>query len=184
MRMTEQEEKSTIYFEDLLQEFQTRKGMEIPQTEKKKPSLKGLPIATVILYIMIVALGIMAIILKSDIALLKNDMTGLKNLKAQIATLDPETQISSIESKFEDIEKEKETIKKEMDQLQADLEVIRTEPKNEKKKIQNKPRNRNRSTSNTIVKARNEELLLRKMTTKKIFFSDISRATNPEPPPK
>jgi septal ring factor EnvC (AmiA/AmiB activator) len=182
--MTEREEKSTINFEDLLEEFQTKRGMEIPQTEKKKSSSKGLPIATVILCIMIVALGIMVIIVKSDIAILKNDMTNLKNFKAQITTLDPKTQISSIESKFEDIKKEKETIKKEMDQLQADLEEIKTEPKNEKKKIQNKPKNRNRLTRDTIVKARNEELLLRKLTTKKIFFSDISRATNPDPPSK
>jgi hypothetical protein len=58
MRIIEKKEKVMFNFEDLLEEFQSRRGMETPLTEKEKSSLKGFPRATVILCIMIVALGI------------------------------------------------------------------------------------------------------------------------------
>ncbi len=62
MRMTEQEEKSTIYFEDLLQEFQTRKGWKSSNREENH-LLKACP-SQQSYFTQIVALGIMVIILK------------------------------------------------------------------------------------------------------------------------
>lgn len=185
MRIIEREKQSSVNFEDLMEAFQAREEVDTHgQRKGKKTFLSSFFCANVILSTMTVALGILVILLKTDIVILKNDMTELKNLKAHIATLDPKIQISTVEARFEDVKKEKEAIKREMDQLKADLETFKIESKNEKTMMQKKRRNRTRSPEKFVAHANKDELVLKKISTKKIFFSDISRAMNPELPEK
>jgi cell division protein FtsB len=184
MRIVEQENKYTVSSEDLLELLQTKREEGTPLQERKRPFLSGFPSATTALGIMIVALGIMVIILKSDIGVLKDDITDLKNLKAQVATLDPTTQVKTLESRLGDMKKEKDVIREEMAQLQADLETIKTEPKKEKNKTPNRVRHRPTSTHTKVRKAMNEEVLLKKASPQGMLFSDFSRATSLDPPPK
>lgn len=184
MRIVEQENKSSVSSEDLLELLQTKREEGTPLQERKRPFLSGFPLATTALGIMIVALGIMVIILKSDIAVLKSDITDLKNLKVQVATLDPTTQVKTIESKLGDMKKEKDAIREEMSQLQAELETIKTEPKKEIHKTPNRARHRPPSTNTKVRKVMNEEVLLKKTSPQGMLFSDFSRATSLDPLPK
>jgi len=184
MRIVEQEKKSPVSTEDLLELLQTKREEGTPSPERKRPFLSCFPLATTALGIMIVALGIMVIILKSDIGVLKDDITDLKNLKAQVETLDPTTQVKTIESRLGDMKKEKDVIREEIAQLQAELETIKTEPKKEKHKTPNRVRHRPPSTNAKVRKAMNEEVLLKKTSPQGMLFSDFSRATSLDPPPK
>lgn len=181
MRIVEQENKSPVSSEDLLELLQTKREEGTSLQERKRPFLSGFLISTTALGIMIVALGIMVIILKSDIGVLKDDITDLKNLKAQVATLDPTTQVKTIESKLGDMKKEKDAIREEMSQLQAELETIKTESKKEIHKTPNRVRHRPLPTNTKVRKAMNEEVLLKKATPKGMLFSDFSRATSLDP---
>jgi hypothetical protein len=184
MQIVEQENKSSVSSEDLLELLQTKRAEGSSLPERKKPFLSGFSLSTAALGIMIVALGIMVIILKSDIAVLKSDITDLKSLKAQVATLDPTTQVKTIESRLGDMKKEKDVIREEMAHLQAELETIKTEPIKEKNKTPNKVRHRPPSTNNKVRKAMNEEILLKKTSTKGMLFSDFSRAISLDSLPK
>ena len=84
MRIVEEEKKPSVSVEELLDLLQTKKEKETRRPERERPFLKGLPIATIILGLLIVAMGVMVIILKSDTAILKNDITDLKNLKTRL----------------------------------------------------------------------------------------------------
>ncbi|MBP1735338.1 MAG: hypothetical protein H6Q53_1625, partial [Deltaproteobacteria bacterium] len=97
MRIVENEKKPSVSVEELLDLLQAKKEKEAKHPGQKRSFPKGLPVATIILGLLIVALGAMVIILKSDIGSLKNDITDLKNLKTQVATLDPKLQITTLE---------------------------------------------------------------------------------------
>lgn len=129
MRLVEEEKKPTVSVEELIDLLQTKKEKEGRRPAQEKPFLKGFPVATIILGLLIVALGGMVIILKSDIATVKNDITDLKNLKTQVATLDPKLQITTLEGKIEEIKKDRETMRGEMAQLKDELESLRAERK-------------------------------------------------------
>jgi hypothetical protein len=133
MRIVEEEKKPSVSVEELLDLLQTKKEKEARRPERERPFLKGLPMATIILVLLIVAMGVMVIILKSDIAILKNDITDLKNLKTQVATLDPKLQITTLEGKLEDMKKEKEVMKGEMAQIKGEMEALKAERKKGKK---------------------------------------------------
>jgi hypothetical protein len=184
MRIVEQEERPSFSVEDLLELLRAKNEKGTHPPERERAFLTGLPIAKTALGIMVVALGAMVIILKSDIAVLKSDMTDLKNLKAQVATLDPKTQFINIDNKLEDIGKEKEVMKGEIAQFHAEVEAIKTERKKENNKIPNRLKGRQPSTNNTARAMKNEEVLLRKTSSQDMFFSDVSRATSFDPPPK
>jgi cell division protein FtsB len=184
MRIVEQENKSQVSSEDLLELLQTKREEGALLPERKRPFLSGFPLATTALGIMIVALGIMVIILKSDIAVLKYDITDLKNLRAQVASLDPTTQVKTIESRLGDMKKEKDAIREEMAQLQAELETIKTEPKKEIHKTPNRVRHRPPSTNTKVRKAMNEEVLLKKASPRGMLFSDFSHAASLDLIPK
>lgn len=184
MRIIEREKQSSVNFEDLLEAIQAKKGSDFYSTERSRPFSHGFPFSTIALSIMIVALGIMTIILKSDISMLKNDIIDLKNFRAQIATLDPKIQISSVENKFIEMEKEKETIRRYLAELHADLEQIKSEPEKTIVKPTKKLRNRPPPSRNRAVKINGEEILRKRTSPQDMYFSDISRATNPDPPQK
>jgi hypothetical protein len=184
MGIVKQENKSSVSSEDLLELLQTKREEGTPLPERKRSFLSGFSLATTALGVIIVALGIMVIILKSDIAVLKSDITDLKNLKTQVATLDPKIQITTIESKLEDMKKEKETIKEGVAQLQAELETIKTEPKKESNKTPKRLKHSPPSTNNKVRKTLSEEALLKKVPPQGMLFSDFSRATNLDHPPK
>jgi len=184
MRIVEQENKPPVSSEDLLELLQTKREEGTSLQERKRPFLSGFPLATTALGIMIVTLGIMVIILKSDIAVLKSDITDLKNLKAQVATLDPTTQVKTIESKLGDMKQEKDVIREEVAQLQAELETIKAEPKKERHKTPIRVRHRPPSTNTKVRKTMNEEVLLKRTSPQGMLFSDFSRATSLDSPPK
>lgn len=170
-RIMEREQKFSVNFENLLETFQAWKEVDNHRTIKRKKTLRSsLLVANVILCIVTVALGTLVIVLKSDMTVLKNDMTELQNLRGHIATVDHANRVSGVENKCEDIKKEKEAIKREIDQLKADLETLKIEPKNETKNMKNNPRNYKRWPHKSVAKANKEELLLKKMSTKKILL--------------
>ena len=180
MRIVKQKKGTQLNFEDLLETLQAKKGITEPKEENKQ-HFKAFPWGTVALFIMVVALGTMVIILKSDIAVLKNDIAHLRDFRAQIATLDPKMQISNAESKFADLEKEEGPLKREMNQLKIDLETIKTEPAKVTNKVSKKLTKRPPPKQNRSSKVKNEDILKKKISPQDIYFSDISRATNPDP---
>lgn len=129
MRLVEDEKKPSVSVDELLDLLQTKKGKESQHGPGQKSLVKGLPVATIILGLLIIALGAMVIILKSDIAALKNDISDLKNLKTQVATLDPKLQITTLEGKLEEMKKEKEAMKGGIAQLRDELEALKAERK-------------------------------------------------------
>jgi hypothetical protein len=183
MRIVEQEEKPSVSFEDLLEVLQTKRENDTPP-ERARTFPSGLPIATTVLGIMMVAIGVMAMIVKSDIATLKSDIIDIKNLKDQIATLDPKIQLASIESKYEDMKKEKEVFKGEIAQLHTELETIKIERNQEKIKVPKRLRDRPASTRNTVSDMKNVEVLLKKTSPQDGFSPDVSRALSLDPPRK
>lgn len=133
----------------------------------------------------------MVIILKSDIAILKHDMADLKDLKAQVARFDPAIQITNFESKLADIKKEKEVIKGDMVQLQTDLETVKADEKKATNKRATKKRATNKmvkyrppSAKNTVREVKNVESLLRRTSSRDMYFSDVSRAMSFDSPTK
>ena len=184
MRIIEREKQSSVSFEDLLETIQAKKRIDAHTTERSKPFSNGFPFSIVALSIMIVALGVMIIVLKSDISIVKNDIIDLKNFRVQIATLDPKMQISNVENIYKEMEKEKETIKSDLAQLHADLELIKSEPEKTIVKPSKRLRNRPPPSRNRAVKINGEEILRKRTSPQDIYFSDISRATNPDPPTK
>ena len=184
MQIVKQKKESPVNFEDLLETFQAKKRITEPKEENRQ-HYKAFPLGTVALFIMVIALGTMVIIIKSDMAVLKNDIAHLREFRTQIATLDPKIQISHVESKFTDLEKEEVKLKGEVNQFKIDLETMKTEqPRVVTNRVSKKLTKRPPPEQNRSSKIKSEDILKKKIPHQDIYFSDISRATNPDPSTK
>ena len=99
MRIVEQEEKPSVEVETLLALLEPGKSGDTHTIQTKRQLLRGFPITTTLLGIMIVVLGVMIMLLKSDMAVIKSDITDLKAFKAQAASLgNLESQVLHLEA--------------------------------------------------------------------------------------
>jgi cell division protein FtsB len=182
MCIVEQEEKPSIDVETVLELLKPRKTPDTCAIQTKRPLLRGFPVTTTLLGIMVIVLGVMIMLLKSDMAVLKSDITDLKAFKAQTASLDPTIHINNIERRFDDMQKEEKLAKKEIVQLLAEVDMIKAENKQEKTKPRPRAKVRPPTINGTARAMKNMESLMRKATPRDVLFPDLSRAMSLDTP--
>lgn len=114
-----EEKKNADEGDDLLKLLENQeKKAAVKKTGGIKPLLKGLPIGTVILAVVVIILGAMVLSLASNVAALRGEIGEIKGIK---------TQLAEIEGKLEKSGREKDGLRSEISRLNGEIENWKTQ---------------------------------------------------------
>jgi len=115
----DEEKKNVDEGDELLKLLESQeKKAATRKTEGIVPLLKGLPIGTIVIAIIVIILGAMVISLASNIAALRGEIGEIKGIK---------TQLAEMEGRLEKSGREKDGLRSEISRLNGEIENLKTQ---------------------------------------------------------